>query len=230
MSGARPTATGVGHTEPRERRRQNACVSTKAGLATRAMQETPYSPNSRRTRTLGLRRNEGALVSAHRGALSRSWRCPPASQCSCPVEGRRAPFVPLSAARHGFAYSAALGAAVERAIVPGSQRDRLFQAVRSHKVGGTAVSAADRRLPVRVRGGRVPRRRVLRATTTPARQPGARPPCGGWIDSASIPLRAITHAITEFEFHISPVPSSSRPHTGVGTRGTTSSTRRASCS
>ena len=68
------------------------------------------------------------------------------------------------------------------------------------------------------------------ATTTPARQPGARPPCGGWIDSASIPLRAITHAITEFEFHISPVPSSSRPHTRVGTRGTTSSKRRANCS
>ena len=71
---------------------------------------------------------------------------------------------------------------------------------------------------------------ALFPTTTPARQPGARPPCGGWIDLASIPLRAITHAITEFEFHISPVSSSSRPHTGVGTRGTTSSTRRACCS
>ena len=75
-----------------------------------------------------------------------------------------------------------------------------------------------------------PQRPLLLATTTPARQPGARPPRGGWIDSASIPLRAITHAITEFEFHISPVPSSSRPHTGVGTCGTTSSTCRASCS
>jgi hypothetical protein len=40
----------------------------------------------------------------------------------------------------------------------------------------------------------------------------------------SIPLRAITHAVTEFEFHISPVPSSSRPQTGVGTCATTSST------
>jgi hypothetical protein len=29
-----------------------------------------------------------------------------------------------------------------------------------------------------------------------------------------MPLRAITQAITEFEFHISPVRSSSRPHTG----------------
>jgi hypothetical protein len=36
-------------------------------------------------------------------------------------------------------------------------------------------------------------------------------------DSVSIPLRAITQAITEFEFHISPVPSSTRPQTGVGT-------------
>ena len=31
------------------------------------------------------------------------------------------------------------------------------------------------------------------------------------------PLRASTQAITEFEFHISPVASSSRPQTGVGT-------------
>ena len=69
----------------------------------------------------------------------------------------------------------------------------------------------------------------LRATTSPACQPGARPPAGGRIDSASIPLRAITHAITEFEFHISPVPSSSRPQTGVGTCATSSSTRRARC-
>ena len=41
----------------------------------------------------------------------------------------------------------------------------------------------------------------------------------------SIPLRAISQAITEFEFHMSPVLSSSRPHTGVGTCGTRSSTR-----
>ena len=41
------------------------------------------------------------------------------------------------------------------------------------------------------------------------------------MDSAFIPLLAITHAITEFEFHISPVQSSSRPQTGVGTCATT---------
>ena len=29
----------------------------------------------------------------------------------------------------------------------------------------------------------------------------------------------------EFEFHISPAPSSSRPHTGVGASGTSSSSR-----
>ena len=67
----------------------------------------------------------------------------------------------------------------------------------------------------------------LRATTTPACQPGARPPRGGRIASTSIPLLAITHAITAFEFHISPAASSSRPQTGVGTRGTVASTRRA---
>jgi hypothetical protein len=77
------------------------------------------------------------------------------------------------------------------------------------------------------RAEQVKEERYLEATTRPARHPGARPPLGGWIDAACSPLRAITQAITEFEFHISPVPSSSRPHTGVGTFGTTSSTRRA---
>src|SRR5450755_3011830 len=66
-----------------------------------------------------------------------------------------------------------------------------------------------------------------RATTSPAFQPGARPPSGGWIDSGSKPLLVISHAITELEFHISPPANSSRPHTGVGREGTKSSNRRA---
>jgi hypothetical protein len=37
----------------------------------------------------------------------------------------------------------------------------------------------------------------------------------------------MSHEITEFEFHISPARSSSRPHTGVGTCGTNSSSLRA---
>jgi hypothetical protein len=36
---------------------------------------------------------------------------------------------------------------------------------------------------------------------------------------ASRPLPASSQAITEFEFHISPVRSSSRPQTSVGTAG-----------
>ena len=44
-----------------------------------------------------------------------------------------------------------------------------------------------------------------RATTSPAFEPGARPPAGGRTDSGSSPARAMTQAITEFEFHISPV-------------------------
>jgi hypothetical protein len=60
-----------------------------------------------------------------------------------------------------------------------------------------------------------------------ARQPGARPPCGGWIESTSRPLRVISQEMMEFEFHISPVRSSSRPQTGVGTCGTSRSSRRA---
>ena len=64
-----------------------------------------------------------------------------------------------------------------------------------------------------------------RATTRPAFQPGARPPDGGWIGSVSTPARTSSHEISELEFHMSPVCSSSRPHTGVGTDGTRSRTR-----
>src|SRR5215218_9530899 len=44
--------------------------------------------------------------------------------------------------------------------------------------------------------------RWRRATTMPARQPGARPPDGTRIASGSKPLRAMSHEISEFEFHI----------------------------
>jgi hypothetical protein len=62
----------------------------------------------------------------------------------------------------------------------------------------------------------------------PGGQPGARPPEGGAMASKSSPLLAISHEISELEFHISPVASSSRPQTGVGTSATSSSTRCAS--
>jgi len=61
----------------------------------------------------------------------------------------------------------------------------------------------------------------------PASHPGARPPRGGRAPSMSSSAPTISHEISEFEFHISPVPSSSRPQTGVGTRGTRSRTRAA---
>lgn len=67
----------------------------------------------------------------------------------------------------------------------------------------------------------------LSATTMPASQPGARPPGGIANGARSISARHNTHETTEFEFHISPAPSSSRPHTGVGTDGSRSITRRA---
>jgi hypothetical protein len=66
------------------------------------------------------------------------------------------------------------------------------------------------------------------ATTTPAFQPGARPPGGGFIEPASSPARAISQAMIEFEFHISPVRSSSRPQTRIGIWGTNSRRRLAS--
>jgi hypothetical protein len=68
-----------------------------------------------------------------------------------------------------------------------------------------------------------------RATRRPAFQPGARPPIGGTIASASRPARATSQATIEFEFHISPACNSSRPQTGVGTDGTCASSRCARC-
>src|SRR6266508_275869 len=56
------------------------------------------------------------------------------------------------------------------------------------------------------------------AVTRPASHPGARPPAGGLIALVGRPLRASSHEITELEFHISPVPSSSRPQTGSAGR------------
>jgi hypothetical protein len=58
------------------------------------------------------------------------------------------------------------------------------------------------------------------ATRRPAFQPGARPPGGGLIESTSSPVRAINQAMIEFEFHISPVRSSSRPQTRIDISGT----------
>ena len=52
----------------------------------------------------------------------------------------------------------------------------------------------------------------------PSVQPGARPPSGGWIDSGFKPLLAISHEITELEFHISPVANSSGPKPASGGR------------
>jgi hypothetical protein len=49
---------------------------------------------------------------------------------------------------------------------------------------------------------------------------------GGSIRPASTPTDARSQDVTEFEFHISPACSSSRPHTAVGTSATVS---RISC-
>jgi hypothetical protein len=65
------------------------------------------------------------------------------------------------------------------------------------------------------------------AATSPASQPGALPPRGGPMLFVSSPARAISHEASEFEFHISPVPSSSRPHVRAGNSGTRSRTLRA---
>lgn len=65
------------------------------------------------------------------------------------------------------------------------------------------------------------------AMAMPACQPGARPRGGSWILAASIPARARSHEMIEFEFHISPVWHSSRPQTRAGRDGTRSRIRNA---
>jgi hypothetical protein len=90
--------------------------------------------------------------------------------------------------------------------------------------GPGSVAASSHRRPRRCR---IASSACRCATTSPACQPGARPPDGGRIEWVAMPPRASNHAITELEFHMSPVASSSRPHTRVGTSGTRSSTRRA---
>lgn len=62
---------------------------------------------------------------------------------------------------------------------------------------------------------------------SPASQPGARPPAGGVVPAMSCPLTASSQAMSELEFHISPVPSSSSPQVAVGNTGTASRSRRA---
>jgi len=55
-----------------------------------------------------------------------------------------------------------------------------------------------------------------RTSTTPAVQPGCRPPAGGTTASASRSARSKAYDVSELVFHISPVRFSSRPQSGRG--------------
>ena len=98
--------------------------------------------------------------------------------------------------------------------VPAGQPMQVHQAIGSRKAGkrggvsgrGLAAGTGSRRpFPQRPLCSRRPRRPPT----------GARPPCGGWIDLASIPLRAITHAITELGFaHLHPCQAHHGPAPG----------------
>ena len=102
---------------------------------------------------------------------------------------------------------------------------------RTSRTGPSADTTCPKTLRARSDGFESPGSRILLlrcATVIPACQPGARPPTGGCTDATSSPARVITQLIMEFEFHISPAPSSSRPQTGVGTEAMKSSTRWAS--
>jgi len=65
------------------------------------------------------------------------------------------------------------------------------------------------------------------ATANPAFHPGALTRPSGLMASIRWPLKARSQAVSEFEFHISPVAKSSRPHVAFGKTGTSLSTRPA---
>src|SRR5581483_5033584 len=67
------------------------------------------------------------------------------------------------------------------------------------------------------------------AAATPASQPGARPLGGNPPAASTRPALASDQDTTELEFHISPNPNSSRPHTGVGTSATSCNTCAIRC-
>jgi hypothetical protein len=90
-----------------------------------------------------------------------------------------------------------------------------------HGFGGTGVA----RERATTSGGSPQRPSSRRAITRPASQPGARPPGGGPRRSVSTPAHARSHETGELEFQMSPVPSSSRPQTAIGTDGTRLRTR-----
>ena len=64
------------------------------------------------------------------------------------------------------------------------------------------------------------------ARVNPATQPGAFPFGGGAIARMSCAVLASAHDTSELEFHMSPVPSSSRPHVSGGTCGIICSSAR----
>ena len=78
-------------------------------------------------------------------------------------------------------------------------------------------------------GGRAIGGASREAAFSPADQPGARPRGGIITAPMSCPLPASSHDVRVFEFHMSPVCNSSRPHVTVGNFGTKSMSLRARC-
>ena len=103
---------------------------------------------------------------------------------------------------------------------PGTASGRSSRVGRPHMPRAAARGGGSSRLDgQRRRGGRHVALVVLPARDhEPGRQPGARPPAGGWTDPVSIHCARSYRRdrLSSFEFHISPVASSSRPHTESG--------------
>ena len=113
-------------------------------------------------------------------------------------------------------------------LVPPAAEHEVGVAITSN-AGDLCVCVNADRDPVEVTVGVRPRSKggSASAVIRPASQPGARPFAGGRSRSVGRPTRTSSHATIEFEFHMSPVRSSSRPQTGRGTLATSSRTRRA---
>jgi Domain of unknown function (DUF3459) len=177
-----------------------------------------------------LRAEDGTLYYERPGTpghaiIARLSDTPPSSSCRASVASSSAPRTSTAASQAGPSSRRS----ARRASSSLSERDARIRAHGSRSLWPPWIEADACRnsMSPHIGGCRGSSGAWRCARTLPARQPGARPPAGGRINSTSSPVRAISQEMIEFEFHISPARSSSRPQTGVGTSGTSSSSRRA---
>ena len=207
VAGAQPS-TGTSSIAPS--RRRCAIRGTRPAVASaRAPPGPPHPPRARCRRLASARRRPGEVLAERERPPSR-----PARSRRRRGRGGSATSRPSTSGARGSAQSGSprrpppLGhprAGVERRR-PGRPRGRREREdAESGRSGGDVGQVAG---PASILGVALDPAGLVDAVRGRVQHPSpaARPPAGGWNESP-IPLDAISHEITEFEFHISPVPS-----------------------